>query len=210
MCYLCSWVPAFTHFRLYGQPFSSYRPFWSTSIEWPRNDLAGVAEHYKVKGTHKVLPVSPSPKFQPVSLDLRPAVFWVRPFETSPAMSSKWPWTLQDQRYPTSVLLVSLSVPKSHFTTRHFLGTRLSKIMNALEHLTVKITCIHKILTLPPKPLPMAGPNLGLFRSMTRHFQDITQFIISHWVWYQTAKKPKNSNLIFHKSFNNFGSDPDY
>ncbi len=32
---------------LYGQAFSSYRPFWDKCIKWSQNDL----EYYKVKGT---------------------------------------------------------------------------------------------------------------------------------------------------------------
>ena len=85
--------PKFYSISLYDEPFSSYRPFWEKSTEWPQHDL----ERCKLKSTPYALLVSLAPKFHPVSLYgqpfLRYRTFWDKCTKWPP----KWPWTLQGQ-----------------------------------------------------------------------------------------------------------------
>ncbi len=96
-------------FSLYGETFSSYRPFWEwpLSTEWPKwhlNTTRSQVPH--IIFVSSILESQISHQFV-----LRPPVSSYRPFETSALNDLKWPRTLQGHRIYLSV--VSLS-PKFH------------------------------------------------------------------------------------------------
>ncbi len=106
---IVSIIPKFHSVSLYDQPFLRYRAFWDKCTEWPQNDL----EPYKFKCTPYIY------NYCPRVLNFTPfrsttTIFQhTGHFETSAPYDPKWPWTLQGQRYPTYVLLVSMN-PKFH------------------------------------------------------------------------------------------------
>ncbi len=94
---------------LYEQPFSRYRPFCDKWTEWPPNDR----KHYKVKGTPYMCYSCPGvPNFAPfcsTTTHFRDRGH----FETRAPNDPKMTWTLQGQRNPIYMLLVSPS-PNVH------------------------------------------------------------------------------------------------
>ncbi len=86
--------------------FLSYRPFWEKCTKWPQNDL----EHCKLKRTTYVCVTSVLDSQILIRFALRPAVFEIQAsLGQVHQMTPKWHWTLQGQRYPIYVLLLSTS-----------------------------------------------------------------------------------------------------
>ena len=104
MCYQYPRLPNFT-------PFCCTTSHWLTChflekcTEWPKIDL----EPYKVKSTYICITSVPDSQIS-LRLAVRPAIVEIHAIlKQVHWMIPKWPWTLQGQRYPIFVLLLSTS-----------------------------------------------------------------------------------------------------
>ena len=93
---LVSLSPKFHSILLYGQPFSSYMPFWTSVTNDSKNKLnptrSNVPHTYVARIPDSLISVR---------FALRPDVFEIKPFwEKSAANDPKWHWTIQGQMYP--------------------------------------------------------------------------------------------------------------
>ncbi len=101
--------PKFHSVSLYDQPFLRYRAFWDKCTEWPPNDLDLTSSNVP----HIFITIVPESQIS-LRFALRPAFFNIQAiWRQVHRMIPKWPWTLQGQRYPINVLLVSMC-PKFH------------------------------------------------------------------------------------------------
>ncbi len=109
---LVSSSPKFLFISFFGQPFSSYRPFWDKCTEWPQNYL----QQYKVISTPYVIHQYAQCKI-PIPFAVWAAIFSAR--GQVHRIISQWPWTQWSQKchIPVYVLLLPPPPPHTHTHT---------------------------------------------------------------------------------------------